>query len=127
MTLPRYSYIEGDSSRFLAVELLEPSSNSMTKIGVECVLDVDDFDEVAGIEVLDVSSQLQIPGSACVEPIDSPGVRLTYDETVDALYLKLGRARAQHQILTGATFSLDSKHVLVRVEVSVPRGHPQEA
>ncbi len=84
-------------------------------------MDVDDFDEVAGIEVLDLSTQIGIPGGACVEPVNTARVRVAYDETVDALYIKLGRARAQHQIVAHASLFLDTRTTLVRVEVPLAR------
>jgi uncharacterized protein YuzE len=119
--LPRYLYQERDMTRVLVLELREPASAEMTQVDVECVVDIDDFDEVAGIEILDLGSQMGLPATACVDAVNTPQVRVAYDESVDAMYIKLGRVRAQHQIVAQAHLFLDAKTTLVRMEVPLHR------
>ena len=121
MSSPRYSYREEEHSRVLDVQLLEAAQND-TRAEIECVLDLDDLDEVAGIEVLDLGKQLGIPGAACIEPIESGTLRISYDERSDVLYLKLGvGVRAQRQIDAQAAFFLNKKLMLSRIQVVFAR------
>lgn len=125
MNLPRYACIDDDQWRRVVVDLQEPASSDVTCEQVECVIDVDDFAEIAGIEVEDLRAQLGLPRPVPMEPIEGNRVRFSYDQTNDVMYVRVGGARAQGQILTDAQVCLDAKHALVRIEVRYPRYFPQ--
>jgi hypothetical protein len=85
---------------------------------IKCVVDMTDFADLLGIEVLRWGQQLF--GAKIVAPSDSKSVRWTYDEDVDALYIRLRHGRSQIQKSTTCSVSLDeSKHVIC-LQLSVP-------
>lgn len=83
------------------------------------MLDMDDFGEVGGIEVLDWHKQL--PRGAVLDTARGCGpVRWAYDDEIDAIYIHVSKARAQVQRSARATVALDHSRRVVRLEVSVP-------
>lgn len=86
---------------------------------IECVLDMDDFGEVAGIEVLGWRQQLP-PRAFLDAPRRCGPVRWAYDDEVDALYIHLSKARAQNQRSARAKVALDRDRRVVCLEIPVP-------
>ena len=83
-----------------------------------CVLDHDDFRELVGIEILDFDSQL---GGGTMGPSPAGGYpRWSYDAEVDAAYIRLSGARAQHQISATAIASVSASGQLVSLRVAWP-------
>lgn len=67
----------------------------MRPLDIDCVVDLTDFGEVVGVEVLDVSRQL---AGGVVDPPTLQGeIRWSYDDEIDALYVHVADGRGQMQ------------------------------
>jgi uncharacterized protein YuzE len=100
----------------LHVRLLE--SEPVRSLEVSCVVDATDFGEVVGIEILDVSRQL---AGGIVDPVMlQGGIRWSYDDEVDALYVHIADGRGQAQRTTAVGARLDSTGRLVQLDVPLP-------
>ena len=86
---------------------------------IECVLDMDDFGEVGGIEVLGWHRQLP-RGAVLDAPRGCGPVRWAYDDEVDALYIHISKARAQAQRSARAKVALDRSRHVVGLDLPVP-------
>jgi uncharacterized protein YuzE len=86
---------------------------------VRCVLDLTSFDEIVGIEILDLRRQLN-GGTVAASPSGGP-IRWAYDDEIDALYVHVRDGRGQVQRSVAATARLDSAHRVVRLDVSLAR------
>ena len=85
---------------------------------VACVVDLTDFGDVLGIEVL--GWQRQLSGGKIVAPSVSEGVRWSYDGEIDALNIRLREGYSQVQRPATCVVSLDSGRGVVCLELSVP-------
>lgn len=108
--------VDGD---LLRLQFLEDSPSS--SVEVKCVVDLTDFGEVIGVEILAVGEQL---GGALFEP---PGqdtsIRWSYDSESDALYVHVASGPGQVQRNSTARAHLDSSRRLVQLDVSLPRSN----
>ena len=81
------------------------------------VVDLDDFGELVGVEVLDAKRQLG-GGDIPVSPA-SGRPRWGYDPEIDALYVHTGSGRGQVQQKREVEAGLDASHQLVEVRVQL--------
>lgn len=90
-------------------------------VDIPLVLDLDRFDNVIGIEALNFASYAGSQALADIDPsyLDSAGLRLSYDDGVDALYLRIeeGRSRAQRPV--NGKVILDADGRLLRLETNL--------
>lgn len=103
----------------LRVRLL--GSDPMRSLDIDCVLDLTDFDEVVGIEVLDLTRQLA--GGTVAPPGQASSIRWSYDAEMDALYLHVADGRGQAQRSSRARGQLDAGGRLV--ELNIPLGRTE--
>lgn len=82
--------------------------------GFECVLDVDDFGEVTGIEILSFRAQLN---ASLPENSGSAWPRWAIDDEMDATYLHVRNGRATHQEKTRGEAHIDDRDVVASIEV----------
>ncbi len=102
----------------LSIRFAEPEG--IRAIDVDCVVDLTDFGDVVGVEILDLRRQLSdgiIEGS----PAGSK-IRWSYDDEIDAFYVRL--TDGQSQVQRGATgrAHLDSARRVVQLDVPVSGG-----
>lgn len=97
----------------LLVHLL--SSPAARSAPVECVVDLTRLGEVVGVEVLDLKRQLAVP--VVEAPESDGGVRWSYDDEIDALYLRITNERGQVQKTAKAEAKLDSLGRLVELSI----------
>lgn len=83
----------------------------------EFILDISEFGEIIGIEMISPKSKYNIRRIVEFEDISS-GITLAFDESCDALYLKLSRERSRNQKAVSGYISLNSEGELVAIEVS---------
>jgi hypothetical protein len=104
------TFVRRDGLARLVIQTLEPTAS----LGLECVIDTDDFHEIVGIEVLDFRRQLD-GGYVGASPT-SGFPRWSYDSEIDAAYFRLVDGRAQHQKrILGVAFLTSTKSV-ARIE-----------
>jgi hypothetical protein len=95
------------------VHLLE--SDPATTVELECVLDLTDFGEAVGLEVLDLAKQLN---GGRIDPVRITGrISWSYDVEIDALYVHLADGRAQIQKSVVARAELDNAGRIVQLTV----------
>lgn len=94
------------------------ASAPIRSVEIDCVLDLTDFGEVVGIEVLDLRRQLA--GGVVELPEPDGDVRWSYDGEIDAFYLHVADGRGQVQRSARARAQLDSMGRLVRMDVELP-------
>ena len=87
-------------------------------IDVKCIVDLTDFGDVIGVEVLDWRRQLS-GGVLDAQSARGP-VRWSYDDEIDAFYIHLTEGRRQIQRSTVASVGLDSNRCVVRLQVPIP-------
>jgi uncharacterized protein YuzE len=104
-----------ERNREIVIVLSSASANRST--GFECVLDVDDFGEVSGIEILSFRAQLS---ASLPESSGSGWPRWAIDDEIDASYLHVRDGRATHQEKTRGQAHIDDRDVVASIEV--PRG-----
>lgn len=92
-------------------------SNGPNESSLQCILDMNDFGDILGIEVLDW--QKQAGGPIGQSPAQGPA-RWTYDDEVDALYVRLEHGSARIQTKTAASARRDERGLVVALEVQVP-------
>jgi uncharacterized protein YuzE len=102
----------------VAIEFHE--SNVVRTVDVHSVVDLDDFGEVVGIEVLDWSRQLE--GGRLEGSSPSHSVRWSYDDEIDAIYFRLSGGRGQAQRSVIAVTGIDVEGLVVRMDVSIESG-----
>jgi|ERR1700733_10431820 hypothetical protein len=85
---------------------------------VACVVDLTDFGDVLGIEVLDWQRQLSGGKIGGVSPSHPP--RWAYDEEIDALSICISEGYSQIQRPTSCKVSLDASKGAVCLELLVP-------
>jgi uncharacterized protein YuzE len=106
------SISEGGSAR-VVFKATEPAQ----EVPFECVLDLDDFGEILGIEVLDFNRQIGVKPS----PYDSSkGMpRWSYDKEIDALYVRfIDRRSPRQEVREGSAF-VDPQGSVVCLEAKV--------
>jgi hypothetical protein len=101
----------------LRMQLLD--SSPARSLDIDCVVDLTDFDEVVGIEVLDLTTQLE--GGTVDPPRQDSTIRWSYDGEMDALYLHVADGRGQVQRRSTARAQLDSSGRLVQLDVPLAR------
>lgn len=93
-------------------------SPSVRSVAVECVLDMTDFRDLIGIEILDLTRQT---GGCTVDPSPQHDrIWWGYDDEIDAYYIRLLEGSAPHQKVATAIISLDSHDRIVRIDTRVP-------
>lgn len=85
---------------------------------VDVVVDVTDFGDLVGIEVLDFLSQ--VPSATIPESSPRPGSCWSYDAEIDALYVHASAVRADGQRPMRAIALLDSNGQLIGFELPSP-------
>ena len=113
MTKPRYSRVAGE----LNINLIDSSFSIEL---VEAVIDVDDFGEVIGVEILGLLARH--PGVANqVQKLEGLAgeVILTFDPDADALYLRFRNGRSLDQLVKRAAVLLGPDGDLVKVVVDM--------
>lgn len=109
-----YAEIEQD---VLRVQLLD--AGGVRSLDIDCVVDLTDFDEVVGVEILDLRKQLA--GGTVGPSIEGGGIRWSYDAEMDALYLHVTDGRGQAQWRLTARGQLDAGGRLVQLDVPISR------
>lgn len=84
---------------------------------VTCTLDLTDFGDVVGIEVLDWQRQ---SGGVVDGPSACGNVRWSYDYEIDALYIHVMSGRSQIQRAVTARAGLDTDGHVVRLDIPIP-------
>ncbi|HEY5943617.1 MAG TPA: hypothetical protein VIT89_12260 [Solirubrobacterales bacterium] len=105
--------IDEDGSAQVVFKAIEPSQ----EVPFECVLDLDDFGVVLGIEVLDFKRQIGVKPP----PYDpSKGMpRWSYDEEIDAFYVRfVDRHSPRQEVREGSAF-VDPEGSVVSLEAKV--------
>jgi hypothetical protein len=85
---------------------------------VTCVMDYTDFGDLVGIEILDWRNQLS--GGHIDGPSASEYPRWSYDDEIDALYIRTSDARGQNQQRTTASIDLDARQRVVTLQIALP-------
>jgi len=91
---------------------------SSQSVEVACTVDLTDFGDVIGVEVLDWRGQLS--GGVIDAPSACGQVRWSYDEEVDAIYIHLMEGRGQIQRSAVGSAKLASNRRVVRLEIPIP-------
>ena len=87
-------------------------------IEVKCTVDLTDFGDVIGVEVLDWRRQLS-DGVLDAQSVRGP-VLWSYDEEIDAFYIHVTEGRSQIQRSAVAEVGLDSNRRVVLLKVPIP-------
>jgi hypothetical protein len=85
---------------------------------VACTVDLTDFSDVVGIEALDWRKQLS--GGTLDAPSSQGRVRWSYDDEMDAIYIRVSDGRGQIQRSAVGEAGLDSDRRVVRLDVPRP-------
>lgn len=85
---------------------------------VTCVMDYTDFGDLVGIEVLGWRKQLSSGRIDGPSPSEYP--RWSYDDEIDALYIRTSDARGQNQQRTTASVDLDASQRVVALQIALP-------
>jgi uncharacterized protein YuzE len=101
----------------LCLLLLE--NRPVRSLKLDCVVDLTYLGQVVGIEVLDF--QRQLGEGVTVPRADFGPLKWSYDNEMDALYIRIGQDRGQIQESANATVGLDLTQHVVRLEIPVPR------
>ena len=94
------------------------STDAVRSSEVQCVLDLTDFGEVVGVEVLDLSRQLD--GGTITPPPGSGQITWSYDAEIDALYIHVADGRGQVQRSALANAETDAAGRLVALTIPIP-------
>jgi hypothetical protein len=100
------------------VKICFSDSEASESLEVACVVDLTDFGDVLGIEVL--AWQRQLSGGKIVAPSVSENVRWSYDEEIDALSIHLREGYSQVQRPATCVVNLDSSKRVVCLEFPIP-------
>lgn len=101
----------------LHVQIL--GADPVRSLDVRCVVDLTDFGEVVGVEVLDLRTQLE--GGAIAPPRSTGEISWSYDADIDALYIHVAHGAGQVQQSALARTQLDSAGRVVDMSIPVPR------
>ena len=93
--------------RFASVDPVEDKA-------IECVVDLDDFGELVGVEVLPFRGQSGASVPLCTE---NGAPRWSYDPEVDGFYLRLGGERAGRQESVAGVVSVSAQGEMVALSV----------
>ncbi len=102
----------------VTVNLRTVPRGPMDSTSAECVIDVTDFGDVLGIEVLNVSTYLRRPKSSWLP--EAPWI--SYDSDADALYIRLPgerQARLDQRVVRGYLV-FDDTGVLASLQFTLP-------
>lgn len=86
--------------------LLDDSEKSTSELPIEFVLDIDKFGEVIGIEIMDLVADA---GEGCLQLIQNSSATFSYDEDVDAFYLRLEAGASLDQKVVEGKILLDER------------------
>ena len=96
------------------------SDARLSCINVRFVLDFDQFGEVIGIEILNLKDQA---GSRCLDKVEDVlkdsvrGLHHSYDDAVDAFYLRMSEERSIDQKAVDGVLVLNGKRQIVSFRV----------
>ena len=93
-------------------------ADAVRSFEVRCVVDLTDFGEVVGVEILDLVRQLG--GGEMDPPRHKGAISWSYDDEIDALYVHVAEGRGQVQRSLMATAHVDPSGRVVAVAVPVP-------
>jgi uncharacterized protein YuzE len=96
-------------------------AQSSQSVQIDCVIDLTDFGDILGIEVLDWQRQLSGASIAIPSPDDTTKLNWTYDDEIDALYITLKRGYSQVQKPTKCKVGMDAHKHVVYLELSIPQ------
>jgi hypothetical protein len=85
---------------------------------VTCMVDLNDFGDMIGVEVLDWRRQLS--GGRLDAPSAFGQVRWSYDDEIDAFYVQIMDGRGQVQRRAKGVAGIDGDQRVVRLDVPVP-------
>lgn len=98
----------------------------LSKVRVRCVLDVDQFGEVIGIEILNLKDQV---GNRCLGAIEETlrkpvgDLHYSYNDDVDAFYLRVSEGRSVDQKAVDAVLVISDKGQVVSMQIDMHTGH----
>ncbi len=101
--------------RWQGSDLLIDFNRAVTISLVDAVVDVDDFGEVLGIEVLGLLATH--PGLARAELDQSTYPYVASDADADAVYIRLGQGRSRDQVVTVAAIAFDQSDHIAAIAV----------
>jgi uncharacterized protein YuzE len=93
------------------------TASGAREVGFDCVIDQTDLGDVVGIEILDLRQQLAGGQAPASQPHGFP--RWSYDQEIDALYVRVADGRAQVQKAGSGIAYLDPEGYLSVLEVRV--------
>lgn len=105
------------SDEVLILKLAAASSAVEVEVQFDCVIDQSDFGDVVGVEILDLRQQLA-GGRASASPTDG-FPRWSYDDEIDAFYVRVAPGRAQVQQTGAGIAHVDREGLLCVLEVRV--------
>jgi hypothetical protein len=107
----------------LLIVYLTINSPSVIETPFECVIDETDFGDSVGVEVLDLRAQL---GTGSLPQSPSTGLPTwSYDEEIDALYLRLHAANGQQQRSGTGLAKVSDLGLISQLQVSLVGGSPK--
>ena len=101
----------------LTIHLCDAQTQSWESF--EGVLDLTYLGEIIGIEILGLS--LQLNGGHVLKSTGSGFPRWSYDDEVDALYIRITEGPGQVQATVFGRASLDASGGLIALEIAVPQ------
>jgi len=108
------------STRAGVLSIRFTESDGVRAMDVDCVVDLTDFGDVVGVEILDLRRQLS-GGTIEGSPTGSK-IRWSYDDEIDAFYVRLSDGRGQAQRGATCTAHVDSARRVVQLDVPVASG-----
>lgn len=95
------------------------SASADRRVEIEVVVDRNAFGDVVGVEILDLQQQLASHVPLPVSSVDLP--RWSYDDEIDAFYLRLRSDTATSQDMAIGTATLDQAGEMISLEISAER------
>jgi uncharacterized protein YuzE len=106
------------------------SDVSRPEITVRCVLDFDQFGDVLGIEILNLKDQA---GSRCLDVVEEvlkgpvTDLRYSYDDEVDAFYLRMSEGQSVDQKAVDGVLVLNDKGQIASLRIDAQTGRQSRA
>ncbi len=98
---------------------------SRPEITVRCVLDFDQFGDVLGVEILNLKDQA---GSSCLDVVEEvlkgsvTALRYSYDDEVDAFYLRMSEGQSVDQKAVDGVLVLNDKGQIASLRIDAQTG-----
>ena len=92
-------------------------SDVVNAFDIDCVVDLTEFGDVVGVEILDLRRQLS-DGVVEASPVDGQ-INWSYDDEFDAFYVHVIDGRGQVQRSVTGKARLDSEKRLVQLELPI--------